>query len=385
MLFSPPHIDSWIHKIRRNLALIDDAAFLIDEELLLNRCNALKALLPGAKHSFAIKALPLPKILKKLCQTGFFLEAASSGEIALAGDGKILYDAPVKTAKDIALAKSKNAIISADSYCELDSLKDSVTLLRINPNVGTGSIPYTSTATSSSKFGVPIDKDVLLAFKKYPHLKGLHYHVGSQGIGTQLLIEAAKKVSEIANDEIEILNIGGGLPVSYERKNPTEAHREYFPVIKELFGRFLKSETLFTEFGRYLAAHTGVLVARVIKVKGTIAYITVGADGFVREAYRPDDWYHDIFILNKEGNLKDSDPTPQTIAGPLCFSGDLICTNRDLPKIEVGDFIVVADVGAYTFSMWSRYNSRPMPGVYGIDGSELKKPETTDDILRFWS
>ncbi len=386
MLFSPPSIDSWLPKIREALNNAAPAMFLIDQDLIVKRCKALKELLPGARHSFAIKALPLPKILEQIVNSGFLLEAASSGEIALAGEADILFDAPVKTRDDIELALKKNAIISADSYSELEMIS-SKALLRVNPNVGSGAIAYTSTATVDSKFGVPIDDSVAKAFKKYSFLKGLHYHVGSQGIGVPLLIEAAKKVSELAKSIIEVryINIGGGLPVSYKRSESKEAHLEYFPVIKNIFGKYLDSGNLFTELGRYIAAHAGVLVARVIKVKGSIAYITVGADGFVREAYRPSDWYHDIFILSPDGSLKNSTPTPQTIAGPLCFSGDLLCTNRELPKIEVGDFVVVADVGAYTFSMWSRYNSRPMPGIYGVDGALLKKPETSEDILRFWS
>lgn len=387
MIFLPPSIESWIPKILEVLDKVDPALFLIDEYLITERCEALKTLLPGARHSFAIKALPLPKVLKKISDCGFMLEAASSGEIALASDAIILFDAPVKTKEDIELAQNKDAIISADSYCELDQINSGIILLRVNPNVGSGSIEYTSTATSSSKFGVQINDDVPQAFKKYPLIQGLHYHVGSQGIGVPLLIEAARKVSELANkiEKVKFINIGGGLPVSYRRSEEIEAHLEYFPVIKDLFGKYLDSGSLFTEFGRYIAAHAGILVARVIKVKGSIAYITVGADGFVRECYRPNDWYHDIFILSSDGSLKDSKPSLQTIAGPLCFSGDVLCTKRELPKIEVGDLVVVADVGAYTFSMWSRYNSRPMPGIYGVDGTSLKKPETLEDILRFWS
>lgn len=388
MLFCPQSIDSWLFKIRQSLSKVDPAIFLIDQELIEKRCKALKELMPGARHSFAIKALPLPSILKQIVSAGFLLEAASSGEIALAGDAEILFDAPLKTKDDIELALKKNAIISVDSYCELDKIHDdAIALLRVNPNIGSGAIAYTSTATKDSKFGVLIDDSVDAAFKKCKFLRGLHYHIGSQGIGVPLLVEAAKNVSSLASriEEVSYINIGGGLPVSYKRGEEKEPHLDYFPVIKDLFGRFLESGNLFTEFGRYIAAHAGVLVARVLKVKGSIAYISVGADGFVRECYRPNDWYHDIFILSSDGSLKESKLAPQTIAGPLCFSGDVLCTDRNLPKIEVGDLVVIADVGAYTFSMWSRYNSRPMPAIYSASGDLLKAPETRDDVVRFWS
>ncbi|HEX7680890.1 MAG TPA: diaminopimelate decarboxylase, partial [Thermoanaerobaculia bacterium] len=81
---------------------------------------------------------------------------------------------------------------------------------------------------------------------------------------------------------------------------------------------------------------------------------------------------------------------PYVIAGPLCFAGDIVARNVLLPRIEEGDFIIIRDTGAYTLSMWSRYNSRQMPKVVGYrdDGALmtiLKQRETVHDIIAFWS
>lgn len=74
--------------------------------------------------------------------------------------------------------------------------------LRINSQYGAGTIEATSTATPTSKFGLPIkdtDFDVLLAmFRKWPALDALHSHVGSQGVDLHLMVGGVKFVVELA-------------------------------------------------------------------------------------------------------------------------------------------------------------------------------------------
>jgi len=80
------------------------------------------------------------------------------------------------------------------------------------------------------------------------------------------------------------------------------------------------------------------------------------------------------------------------IAGPLCFSGDVVKRDILLPVVERGDFIVLHDCGANSLSMFSRHCSRQAPSVIGYrvleDGKVnfkiLKEAETMDDLLTFW-
>lgn len=81
----------------------------------------------------------------------------------------------------------------------------------------------------------------------------------------------------------------------------------------------------------------------------------------------------------------------QNIAGPLCFGGDVIGRNVELPTIVRGDFVVIHDAGSNTISLFSRHCSRPAPAVYGYrstgDGISLdllKPAETPEDVMRFW-
>jgi diaminopimelate decarboxylase len=77
------------------------------------------------------------------------------------------------------------------------------------------------------------------------------------------------------------------------------------------------------------------------------------------------------------------------VAGPLCFSGDILERDIHLPELVEGDLLLIRDVGAYTFSMWSRYNSRQFPRVLGYENEGetmeiLKEREDAENVVEFW-
>jgi diaminopimelate decarboxylase/aspartate kinase len=50
------------------------------------------------------------------------------------------------------------------------------------------------------------------------------------------------------------------------------------------------------------------------------------------------------------------------VVGPICESSDVFGKGRHLPRATApGDAILVADAGAYGFSMASEYNLRALP------------------------
>lgn len=117
-----------------------------------------------------------------------------------------------------------------------------------------------------------------------------------------------------------------------------------------------------------------------------------GADLFVRPAYLPSIWKHRITLHHPDGSPKTEGPQrAYNVAGPLCFSGDLIAHQRPFASITSGDWMVVHDAGAYTLGMWSSYNSRQAPAVFGFkrhDGGVqlrlMKKRQTVEEVLAFW-
>ncbi|MDC0434954.1 diaminopimelate decarboxylase, partial [bacterium] len=95
-------------------------------------------------------------------------------------------------------------------------------------------------------------------------------------------------------------------------------------------------------------------------------FVHLGADLFTRHVYTPAAPLA-ITVLNSDGHEKTGSEQIYNIAGPLCFAGDYLARNLDLPLIEEGDWLLISDVGANTYGLWSRHCTRTVPKVLGID------------------
>ncbi len=408
-----------------NLITSEDTAIIFyDMDFLKERITDLKNLFPKTTlHAIATKTNPLTKILARIKEMEVGMEVASLPELYLAEKAgfppeMIVFDSPSKTKEEIEYALKLGVYLNADSFTELDRIDDILKTLkststigvRINPQVGSGTIKSTSVADAISKFGIPINDNrekIVEYYLKYEWLKGIHVHIGSQGCPVPLIIEGIKKVLNLANEInenlkresrknlIEVFDIGGGLPVSYHLDKTPISMKEYQRKLQENFKEFFNDKfKLITEFGRYIHANTAWVASRVEYVKRennyNIIMAHVGADLFLRKCYNPNDWHHQITVIDKEGNLKRGrDINKYIVAGPLCFSGDVIAMDLELPVVEEGDYILIHDVGAYTLSMWSRYNSRQIPKVIGYykngEFEILKQRENKASLFEFWS
>jgi diaminopimelate decarboxylase len=402
----------------------DDHAALVvyDLALLRERAVSIRRAFPaGTLNTAAVKANPLPGVLREVQELGMGAEVASRPEMELALRSGfrpeiIVYDSPVKRYDEIGEALRLGVRLNADSFGELSrigqvlagSLPHQPIGLRVNPQVGHGEIPDTATAGTASKFGVPLKgtgEEIGLAFERFPWLTGLHVHIGSQGCPPHLMAEGVRQTAEFAEalrsslrrrgiaGRPAIIDIGGGLPVPYHSGEQRPGVEEYRKLLDEVCPQ-LFSFDIVTEFGRYLHANAGWAASRVEYVKrsgpSTFVLIHLGADMFPRRVYRPDFWFHEISVFTATGERKEGMKEPVTVAGPLCFSGDVLARDVPLPRIEEGDIVIVHDAGAYTLGMWSRYNSRQMPRVAAYHGSEqgfsiLKEREQPDDLWRFWT
>jgi diaminopimelate decarboxylase len=398
----------------------DSAIVFYDLDFLNDRVDYIKQLFPkDSIHAIAIKANPLIKVLEIFKDANVGLETASLPELFLAekvgiNPAKIVFDSPSKTIEEIEYALKLGTHLNADSFIELariaelyDQIKsDSNIGIRINPQVGFGTIKSTSVADKISKFGIPIDEhrqEIIEQFLKYKWLNGIHLHIGSQGISIMQLLAGLKKVYELVEEinslldtkgrQIVFFDLGGGFPVSYNFDDPIPSIDEYIKLARsnhpELFSGKYK---LITEFGRYINANAAWAASRVEYIKDEPNYkilsTHLGADFLLREAYDPLDWYHEISVLDRDGNIKTGkDSKKYIVAGPLCFAGDIIAKDIELPVVEEGDYVVIHDTGAYTLSMWSRYNSRQMPKVIGYRNKSfciLKERESLNDLYNFW-
>ncbi|MGE5425107.1 MAG: hypothetical protein ACM3N9_07065, partial [Syntrophothermus sp.] len=223
--------------VTENLSLL----MFHDLDFLDARLNHLIEIFPaGTVHAVAMKANPLIKILDHLQKKGAGAEAASMGELRLAlhagySPEKIVFDSPVKTIEELEFAIRAGVHINIDNPGEFDRIKqirgkiksNSTYGIRINPQVGTGTIATSSVAGKYSKFGIPLleKRQALMdLFLENEWLTGVHLHIGSQGCspemlvnGTSIIYNFALEVNErAARNQIRIFDLGGGFPVSYD-------------------------------------------------------------------------------------------------------------------------------------------------------------------------
>ncbi|MFT5586084.1 MAG: diaminopimelate decarboxylase [Cognaticolwellia sp.] len=360
---------------------------------------------PSTLHAIAIKANPLIEVLRTIVNTGAGLEAASWEEVqcALAAGcpaNRIVFDSPAKTDQELRESLELGLWINADNEQELERLAalgapgNAKVGLRVNPQIGEGSIAMTSTVGRQSKFGLPLSRAPEL-LERFPFLTGLHVHTGSQGVGLSLLRQAALAVVDVVVAQgLEWIDIGGGIPVRYRNDAPMPPT---FAAWAEAVASIPKHIKVLTEIGRSVHAATGwavseVVCTKVIDGRETLV-IHLGADLLLRRVYRSEQWDHEFVLLNPDGTLKEGPEQPTQIAGPLCFSGDLLALDRPLPAAEPGDLLMIRDTGAYTLSMWSRHCSRGLPPSIGYrEGKSgegqarlLHAGEQPEDVVAFWS
>ncbi|MFE1991980.1 type III PLP-dependent enzyme domain-containing protein [Streptomyces parvulus] len=353
-------------------------------------------------HAFAVKATPLVPVLRLLHEEGIGVEVASPGELALARAAGVpaertVLDSPAKTPAELREALELGIAVNADNPQELERLDALVKALpdtasplgiRVNPQVGGGSIEALSTATATSKFGVALRDEgarewVVRAYLDRPWLTRLHTHTGSQGIPLTLMAEGVAEAYALAEEineragrrQVDTLDIGGGLPVNFGSDEESPTYAEYARVLRERVpGLFDGRYGLVTEFGRSLLAKHGTVVARVEYAKSAggrpVAVTHAGVQVATRTVYAPGAWPLRIAAYDGKGMPKEGPDVVQDVAGPACFAGDLLAVGRAMPLLEQGDYAAALDTGAYYFAHHYAYNSLARPGVYGFVSDE---------------
>ncbi|WP_328507904.1 diaminopimelate decarboxylase [Streptomyces sp. NBC_00391] len=373
-----------------------------------------------ALHTFAAKANCLVPVLEELRTHGMGCEVASTGELAQAlaagfAPERIVFDSPAKTRADLNRALALGVAVNVDNFQELRRVdkilasRSSTSRIgvRINPQVGSGEIAAMSTATATSKFGIPLEDDgnreqLLQAYRDRPWLTWVHAHVGSQGCPLDLIAQGIAKAvafadqvnADLGRRQVTGIDIGGGLPVNFGSDEPTPGFDEYVAHLRAHAPALFSGDyRVVTEFGRSLLAKNGFTAAYVEYTKTSggrpIAITHAGAQVATRTVFMPEAWPLRITAHDPVGSLKDGEAVPQDIAGPCCFAGDLVAQARPLPRLAPGDIVALLDTGAYYSSTPFHYNSLPDPAVHGVriaaDGSIqfglLRRAETIQHVL----
>ncbi len=349
------------------------------------RLRAVFDSLPISLH-YAMKANANADLLKSLAREGHGVDTVSGSEIEdamLAGfePEKIIFSGVGKTKMEIELA-IRHGIkqINVESPQELARIGQIATHLnkkinvafRMNPDVNPQTHPYITTGFRENKFGMdesflPELKELLRQYEERVVLRGLTFHIGSQVTGLSSFREAIEKtilVYQSLRSEgypLDRFDIGGGLSVDYSTADVEPEHQlmqDYGRMARELLAP-LKCEIMI-EPGRILVARAGLLIGEVQYVKSTayknFAILNTGMHHLLRPAlYQA---VHRVLPLEQKQvtSLRRYD-----VVGPICESSDFLARDVTLPLVASGDYLAIADTGAYGYSMASLYNRHALP------------------------
>ena len=421
---------------------------LLDTAALKDQISALNeafSAIPTVTHTIAAKAVTLVPILEFLAQNGLGCEVASPGEFAMSQAAgfrpeHIVIDSPAKTRSEIRQGLDIGASLNIDSYQEMARFDEEVAArlgaatetdaaaarmdasargtngvaglasiigVRVNPVVGSGSIGEMSTATTTTKFGIPVLdsgtwEELVQACVQRPWITQLHVHSGSQGIPLSLAAAGIRKVVDLAEainsaagyQQITRLDIGGGLSVNFTSDEITPRFREYADVLAaEVPELFSGKYAVVTEFGRSLLAKAGCIATRIEYTKdvGERRFVIghAGAQTATRTVFMPESWPLRVSAYTAEGHPSTAETRAQDVAGPCCFTGDMIGRDIPLPEMSPGDIAVIPDTGAYYFSTHFTYNALPRIPVYAYSVSAeaqvefqcIRPQQSVDELL----
>jgi diaminopimelate decarboxylase len=375
--------------------------------------GALSAAYDALDHSFrgvphiicyALKANMNLAVVRTLAARGAGADVTSGGElfralragipprgIVFSGVGKT--DGEIDRALDAGIklfnVESRGELRRIDARARERGVRAPIAF-RVNPDVDPKTHPYVSTGLRTSKFGIPIE-EAMDAYAEAKALDGVRVvgvdcHIGSQLTRLEPLADALSRLRSLvlelraAGHAIAIVDVGGGLGVTYSNETPPQA-REYAGVVQGALEE-LRCEIVL-EPGRWFTANAGVLVTRVLFEKTNHDKRFVVVDGAMNDLIRPA-LYQSFQGIEPVGPARGAE-RPADIVGPVCESGDFLAKDRPFPPVERDDLLAVRGAGAYGFAMSSNYNARPRAAEVLVRGDRfavVRERESLEDLVR---
>lgn len=382
-------------------------AYVYSASHVREQYRRLDAALSDVRHRvhYSVKANSSLGILALLRELGAGVDIVSGGELERAlragFTGKdVVFSGVGKTEQELRDALAADVLLfNVESEAELRQLdqiaqqmgRAAPVALRVNPEVTVDTPhPYTRTGERGMKFGIPYDEALGVARRASRMrgivLRGVDMHIGSQVTalepyreGMRRLLELLAALRALGCRDLEFLDVGGGLAVTYEDELPTDPEAFAAAVIPQASESGL---VLLVEPGRYLVGNAGVLLTRVLYRKRSGGRDYVITDAGMNDLLRPSHYqaYHHISAVRPSGASGTYD-----VVGPVCESGDFFALNRTMDAVNEGDLLIVHSAGAYGFVMASNYNSRPRPPEILVEGDRyaiIRERETHDDLVR---
>jgi diaminopimelate decarboxylase len=357
---------------------------------------------------YAAKAAPIGAIISLVTELGLSVDVASAGELhaalrAGADPARIYLHGNNKTETDLRLATEAGVgHIVCDSFDEVERLdamldRPQQVMIRVTPGIKANTHSFIQTGQLDSKFGFGLEDGLaargIEAIRGSSNLGlvGLHAHIGSQIFELEpyaKTIEALARLADeagLSEDELRLLNVGGGLGIAYEPDDNPPSIEEYVDLkargVERVFGG---APRILVEPGRSLVGNAGITLYEIGTVKeipGIRTYVAV--DGGMSDNLRPMlyDARYDALVANRAAGVRD---TRVTVAGMHCESSDIIVRDVEMAAPAVGDVLAMPATGAYGHAMANNYNGMPRPPVIFVKDGQARvvvRRETLDDLV----
>lgn len=361
---------------------------------------------PAFKEYFAVKAAPNPYLMQILREEGVGADCSSIAELILSEKAGIVGEDIIFSSNDTPYneyvkAIELGSIINLDDISHIEYLEKHAGLpemlsFRYNPGPlmksGNTIIGYPEEA----KYGLTreqIFQALTICQSKGVKRFGLHTMVISNELNGDGFVETARMMFNLALDvyrdlaiRVEFIDLGGGIGIPYRpEQEPVDlayVGREVKKVYDEIIvANGLHPVQIALECGRMITGPYGYLVATVLHKK-EIYKNYVGLDACMANLMRPALYgsYHHITVVGKENSPHDC---IYDVTGSLCENNDKFAIDRSLPKVDIGDRIVIHDAGAHGHAMGFNYNGklRSAELLLQPDGSVqmIRRAETLED------
>ncbi|MGO5115189.1 diaminopimelate decarboxylase [Candidatus Avoscillospira sp. LCP25S3_F1] len=391
--------------------------YLYDEAGIRNCARRLKAAFawnPGFREYFAVKATPNPQILKILQEEGCGTDCSSLTELMMSdrcgfSGSDIMFSSNDTPAEEFQLAAKLGATINLDDLTHVDFLQKTLGYIpetiscRYNPGgvfqLGESKEGFqVMDNPGEAKYGMT-RAQLTEAFTKLKAMGakrfGIHAFLASNTISNEyypalarILFQTAVELQQETGCPIAFINLSGGIGIPYRPEQPENDIAVIGEGVRKAYEEILVPAgmgdvSIFTELGRFLLGPYGCLVTKAVHEKHTYKEY-IGVDACAANLMRPAMYgaYHHITVLGKENASCDY---TYDVTGSLCENNDKFAIDRQLPEIDVGDYLVIHDTGAHGFAMGYQYNGklRSAELLLQEDGTVrlIRRAETPDDYF----
>ncbi len=275
---------------------------------------------------------------------------------------KIVLNGPAKKKKLVKeiLEKVNVLYFNIDNDTDLEILKESV-FLKFRKKIKIGLRIFIDVEGVWSRFGYELCSkeffSVVKRVRKIAKLSGFHFHFSTNDFKIEnyrLMFSKLKDFINKSEVQLEFLDIGGGLPAA----NESLYHSEVYQKLPELICKYFPESKIISEAGRNIVADAVKLKTKVISIKQIKEkkfQVNIDTNILHFPCYFEKKFW--VEYLSRKG--KKEEVIEIEIFGNSCMQvdkiSDLMLINQ---KPQLGDKVVIHNVGAYSFSQAANFISK---------------------------